>query len=86
MQSSILEDPVPRKTKRGYLRSLLAAVHIRTYDVIGNVDAFFSIIFAYMAAAANNFPTLGRLEKLKIAARPARIDPDDDVDISILKK
>ena len=26
------------------------------------------------------------MEKLKIAARPARIDADDDVDISFLKK
>ena len=32
---------------------------------------------------ANNLATLGRLEKLKIAARPARIDADDDIDISI---
>ena len=36
------------------------------------------------AANADNLATLGRLEKLKIAARPARIDANYDVDISIL--
>ena len=67
---------------------LLAAAHIRIYDVIVNVDAFFSEYFllTWPPLNANNLATLGRLEKLKIAARPARIDADDDVHISILKK